>query len=201
MNADGSNVIKLTSRNKDDYQPHWSPDGNTIVFTEFYSGTLTIYKMDTNGGNLDTVTNGPYNESVVAWSPDSTSLLVYSKRHSPAISDLIVIDLNGNEIFNLSPNGDPGGAAFSPDGTKILFSVDGGSWQQTYIANADGTDINVLQCNGHPMFSWEYSWASTGDRFATTAYSSQAIVIRNLTTGTCEYITGGIYSIYLAWRP
>ena len=52
MDADGSNLRRLTNHSADDYSPSWSADGRSIAFTSERDGNREIYVMDADGGNL-----------------------------------------------------------------------------------------------------------------------------------------------------
>ena len=56
MDADGSNVQRLTHNDKTDSRPAWSPDGQRIVFNSSRDGNLEIYVMDADGGNVERLT-------------------------------------------------------------------------------------------------------------------------------------------------
>ena len=50
MDADGSNLRRLTHHPAYDGGPHWHPNGEQIVFAS--SRGPGIYTMDTSGGNI-----------------------------------------------------------------------------------------------------------------------------------------------------
>ena len=43
MNADGSNVERLTHHDAYDFGPAWSPDGTKIAFSSWRDGNIEIY--------------------------------------------------------------------------------------------------------------------------------------------------------------
>ena len=53
MDADGSNVQRLTHNDKIDARPAWSPDGQRIVFHSNHE----IFVMDADGGNVEQLTS------------------------------------------------------------------------------------------------------------------------------------------------
>ena len=77
VRADGSEVVDLTGlgahANSAVYLPSFSPDGNSIVFTSRYgpedasSVSLNIFKMDTNGGSLEQLTDTPHWDQFAVW--------------------------------------------------------------------------------------------------------------------------------------
>lgn len=46
MNADGTNVIQLTSSSADDYDPFWLPGGGEVAFVSTLSGSPQIWKIN-----------------------------------------------------------------------------------------------------------------------------------------------------------
>ena len=77
IREDGSQVVDLTGSgvhaSSAVYLPSFSPDGNGIVFTSRYgpedasSVSLNIFKMDTNGGSLEQLTDTPHWDQFAVW--------------------------------------------------------------------------------------------------------------------------------------
>ncbi len=65
MNADGSNIARLTDNSDPDVFPSWSPDGQQILFMRSTQGPTGIYVMDADGMNQRRLTGG----DGPAWSP------------------------------------------------------------------------------------------------------------------------------------
>src|SRR4029453_5386695 len=56
MNADGSDVQRLTFEQTADVEPAWSPDGSRIAFRSERDGNAEIYVMDADGSNQTRLT-------------------------------------------------------------------------------------------------------------------------------------------------
>ena len=73
MNADGTNVKRLTATPGSDREPYWSPDGRRIVFasTRDHLGPYdaNLYVMNADGSGQTRITNDPGVDSQPAWSP------------------------------------------------------------------------------------------------------------------------------------
>lgn len=127
MEADGSDVFRLTQNDGDDLEPDWSPDGAQIAFRSYRGDTLLgdIYIMDAHGSNIINITNNPHNDDrYPSWSPDG-QWIAFS-RMMPYSSDIYVVSRDGSDLrkivdgngdtFNIMPT-------WSPDGTEIMFSL------------------------------------------------------------------------------
>jgi TolB protein len=69
MNADGTEVRRLTKDPALDDFPAWSPDGTTIAFVSNGDGNFEIYSMNADGTGVRRLTNDPPMDIHPAWSP------------------------------------------------------------------------------------------------------------------------------------
>ena len=68
VNADGSDLIRLTEHPWIDSEPAWSPDGRYIAFKSYRDGGFHIYLMNADGSELVRLT-GDSGNSWLSWSP------------------------------------------------------------------------------------------------------------------------------------
>ncbi len=67
MNIDGSNQVRLTNNNADDWYPKWSPDSNRLVFYSDRDSNNEIYVMNADGTNQTRLTDNPAFDSLAVW--------------------------------------------------------------------------------------------------------------------------------------
>jgi dipeptidyl aminopeptidase/acylaminoacyl peptidase len=90
VNSDGTDHRPLTSGNRGDASPRWSPDGTRIAYLSDADGKQQIYIRWMDTGQTARVTNLDQSPDAIAWSPDgkmlSFSALVPGK--GPHLADL-----------------------------------------------------------------------------------------------------------------
>ncbi len=71
----GGTPRQLTSSEKADDRPRWSPDGKNIAFNSTRDGSPQIYLIDVTGGEARKVTSIPNGTSNHIWMPDGKTLI------------------------------------------------------------------------------------------------------------------------------
>ena len=92
MDADGSNLIQLTSDSHDNYMPSWSPDGNHIAFVGTKTGNQEIYLMNLQSKVITNLTKHPAQDLHPYWTQKGTSLLFTSYRDGS--EDIFELDIH-----------------------------------------------------------------------------------------------------------
>ena len=80
--------------------------------------------MNAKGGNSIRLTNHPKTEKGFNWSPDSKSIVFMSNR-GVGNWDIYKMDTDGQNVVRLTddPAKDDKASYWSPDGTKIVYTV------------------------------------------------------------------------------
>ena len=125
-----------------------------------------VYLAEADGSRAEPITEpGAFTEAA-AWSPNG-DWIVFNKKSGPVGvkgSDLYQIHPDGSGLHAITTAGAAGesdqvGAGWSPDGTRLLFTVvPGGPIKvgDLWTVNVDGTGLTQL--TDYPAQYWGYSW-------------------------------------------
>ena len=168
--ADGSDERPLVGLGEIDYNPVWSPDGSSIVFTSDRAGSADLFRVKTDGTGLERLTTNIAYDDQASFSPDGNRLVFVSTR-TAGRANLWTLDLRTQRAKPLTTG--PGGdfrPSWSPDGHWIAFASDRGAalafgkgrWEHlqvadVYVVHPDGTGLKRIGEHGNfcgsPKFS------------------------------------------------
>lgn len=134
VQPDGTGLTRLTSNDRVDTSPSWSPDGRQIAFRSRLEGSADIFVMDANGQNWRNLIKDPedsiFDDFYPEWNPQRDLIALYTDRfYSPSVGcawhRLAIMPLEGG-AENIQVLEDPlteqETLGWSPDGRYLAFS-------------------------------------------------------------------------------
>lgn len=104
MNADGSQLRRLTNGPGENAKPAWSPDGSQIAFTSDRDGNREIYLMQSDGSGQLNFTNYLGDDHSPTWAPDGSAIAFVN--NFEGAEEVVVLELDG-KLRKRIPSGLP----------------------------------------------------------------------------------------------
>jgi Tol biopolymer transport system component len=159
MNPDGGGKTRVA----DGWGPSWFPDSQRIAFGSNYSGVWEIYSSNIYGSEV--IKHGAFPKAksnygsslpscefpMLAVSPDGSSIALEYLDNTPGgKQDIYILTLDTGEVRNLTSkyDGYKYCPTWSPDGTKIAFTLETTNDTSICVINADGSNFTKLMENG-----------------------------------------------------
>jgi len=143
VSVEGGQAQRLTIHPATDQQPHWSPDGKSIVFCSDRYGNTNLFSLRRDGTGLLRLTFDSGYQYPNAFSPDGK--FIYGTTNSFGGQDIFRVSATGGDLIRLTshPMEREFHASVSPQGTRIALCVGGGSgnWRKPGLKGSLTSDI------------------------------------------------------------
>jgi hypothetical protein len=161
----GATAVNLTSTaGVTEERPVWSPDGNTLYYNRSTGGERDLYKISppSPGANQIPIEIGATDDWQPALSPDGDTLCFLRGPQSDA-ADIYTISVDGGTAQPFATTGGLGdlNCVWSPDGTKILYTLGAFAGGDLITRNVDGSSPGLLtSMNVAKHFDGNADWAT-----------------------------------------
>jgi tricorn protease len=161
-------TVQITDTPEREQEPHWSPDGERLVFTTARNGNLDLFSVtradedvawtDSFDFTTSPIATGPASEQDAQFSPDGDRLAFVRGK-----GELVVVDSDGGNEIVLHDHFYPPTFSWSPDGRWIAFSSEDqhANSEIFIIPSTGGEAYNVSR---HPDFDENPVWSPDGKR-------------------------------------
>jgi Tol biopolymer transport system component len=177
--------------------PTWSPDGKQIIFSGAKGGFTNLYRIDSDGRNLQQITTGDWAALMPVWSPDGRRVAFVSDRGPNTDFQTLkfgkwqinVLDLQSGNIDVIPGQGGKNlNPQWAPDGKSLAYISDRTGIAQLYIYDFDAKEhYQITKFIGGVQSLTEnspaISWARQADKIAFT------------------YVDNGDYTIWTLSNP
>jgi len=152
MDADGTNVERLTTSPVVENTCSWSPDGRRVIYDSLSINDGILVMNDDGSWTVRLIANEQTVAHVYpAWSPDGSKIVFVTITNLDQANeswDIFVTDVDGGnmtQLTNTSLGDTVWVPAWSPDGTKIVYDfTPKGQAGDIYLMNADGSNPQCL---------------------------------------------------------
>ena len=128
MDADGSNVKRLTQTKTYDGGPFFSPDGKRIVWRRFSEngGSAEIFTMNIDGSDQKQITHLNAMSWAPFYHPSGKYIIFATNLHGHRNFELYIVDVDGKKdpVRVTDKEGFDGLAVFTPDGNYLTWTSD-----------------------------------------------------------------------------
>lgn len=191
IDADGTNLTRLTNNRGIDSGPAWSQDGTKLAFFSARDEGTGLCVMNADGTSPRVIPRTSSSTNPPTWSPDGTQLAYQTQipytgnQHSPFVFEAIfVVNADGTNptptlLLTGNPDTDPEYTwygrlpAWSPDGTKIAYVTSFDNDNSIALMRPDGMFLTSLTIGN------QLAWSPDGTRIVLTRGSAGGLYLIN----------------------
>ncbi len=143
INLKDLSIQNLSDQNTPDFNQHWSPNGQQLLWISRREGNPEVYTMNNDGTNINRLTSNTHRDNNPSWSPDGQYIIWESRKTNKA--EVFIMKKDGSAVQNLSNHkSNDTRPLWSPKRNKILFLSEREGNPKIYLINPDGSNLRQL---------------------------------------------------------
>jgi len=196
IDENGENLRQLTSDTTYDFDPCWSPDGQSLVYASSADGDSEIMTMDADGHNPLRLTDNTARDADPDWSPDGEWIAFDSDRDGDF--EIYVVRTDGSDLRQITDNDfDDLDPTWSPDGTQIAYYIKESGSDNTDLAVIDVSAGEPRRLTDSPALDQWPAWSPDGFVIAFTSSEGRSagrrsLFLFDLASGQAAPLTGNV---------
>ena len=205
--ASGGTATRTSSLMQDTAYPDWSPDGKSIAFQSYKSGTFHIWAMNPDGSSVRELTFGYYDDREPQYSPDASKIVFSSDRPpdgSPAgtatgsynLWTLTLATGTLTEVTHASGGTNYYYPTWTPDGSRITY-VDTTHAIESIAADGTGTPTTLYSDPANTFYS--PTWSPDGKSLAYTELDNQGTLTQLFVNGKAVSGDEDVFAFPARW--
>ena len=168
MDADGSNVERLTRNALTDVFPAVAHDGRRVAFTRDIHGYAQVFVIDLRDRTVRMLTHARANSGLPAWSPDGRLIAFATDRNAPGGDVIYVMNADGSgqrQVTHNLPSVNDAWPSWAPDGKRLVFARETGAGSAIYTVGLAGDGLKRLTRDVSSLDT-QPSWSPDGKEIA-----------------------------------
>jgi hypothetical protein len=150
VGPDGQNAKDVAPKDRAYGYPLWLPEGETIGYYVLEGEDRVLRKVDVSGGDPQEVVRVPSSfKTLLDWTPDN-HLIYYGFSRAGNLA-VVSVDAGSGDRTPITVSGAIPFLTFSPDRTKVAFTLIAGRQSQLFLADASCPLLD--QCNARRLVS------------------------------------------------
>jgi TolB protein len=168
MDYDGHGLRQVTRNGSLNLSPSVSPDGRSVAFVSYKSGTPRLYVLSEESEMKDISPHGAELCAAPSWAPDGRAIAFSSATQGN--SDIYVHDfaLGTSRRITFAPSSETS-PSWSPSGREIAFTSDRSGRPQIYAMDAEGANVRRLTYEG--TYNDQAAWSPLGNWIAHAGWT------------------------------
>ncbi|HEX8030371.1 MAG TPA: hypothetical protein VF491_17975 [Vicinamibacterales bacterium] len=169
MDADGTNVTRITDHPANDFDPQWMPDGQSIIFSSERDSRSDLYRVWLKDRKVDRLTHHFVGRAIMPnVSPDGKSVAFAAQtlqRLQFWEFQVHILDLATGTTRALGNSGGACWPSWSPDGRQLANVLLAKEPSAIQIRNADGSNARELVIDPK-LWAYYPDWSKDGNLIA-----------------------------------